>query len=278
MAQLRAIVETLDDIPEALRDAYVPIDGGDGFALDLDETVESLPRINTLRNAYRAEQEGRKKLIGRVKELETKFGNIPEDFDPAEIETLRAAAKKNGKSDGANGHDDGAFAKLREQMEKRSAAEIEKRDGRISVLEREISRRVIDHGVDAALDEAGISPKFKAAARALLKERGLVKLVEDDGTFEAIVESDMGPVSAREFVKSWAASDEGRAFVMPAEGGGATGNNRGKFGEENPFGKANWNKTKQSRLFRDDKGKAERLARAAGFASIEAGLKASAAL
>lgn len=277
MPQLRAVVETLDDIPEALRDAYVQIGDGEGFALDVDESVEALPRIKTLKGAYERTKSERKRLLDDLNELKKLRESLPEDFDPAEIEELRAAAKKNGKADGG-GHDEGAFAKLREQMEKRSAAEIEKRDGRIAVLEREISRRVIDHGVDAALDEAGISPKFKAAARALLKERGLVKLVEDDGNFEAIVESDMGPVTAREFVKSWAASDEGRAFVMPAEGSGATGNNRGKFGEENPFAKTHWNKTKQSVLFRDDKTKAERLAKAAGFSNIDAGLKASAAL
>lgn len=272
---LQAILETIDDLDEGLRGLYAEQDGK--FVLDLDDTVREHPRVLNLSNAYKREQEARRGASDKLRALEERLSGIPDDFDPAEIETLRSAAKKNGKGEGG-GQDDGALAKLREQMEKRSATEIEKRDARIGVLEGEIKRLVVDHGVDAALDEAGISPKFKAAARALLKERGVVKLVEDGGTFSAIVESDMGPVTAREFVKSWSASDEGKAFVLPAEGSGATGNNRGKFGEDNPFAKTHWNKTKQSLMFRDDKTKAERLAKAAGFSNIDAGLKASAAL
>ena len=267
---LKAVLENVDDLDEAIRGLYVEQDGR--FVLDVDETVEDLPRISTLRNAYKREQEARKGASERLKKLEARVASLPEDFDPAELETLREAVAKAGDPGKANEH----AAKIREQIEKKFTADLETERARSGKLETRLQRMIVDGGLDKALDAAGISAKFKPAARALLKERGIVRLDEDGD--EAIVETDMGPTPVGQFVKDWAASDEGRAFVEAPVGGGANGASRGKFGEPNPFGKGHWNKTTQARLFRDDRAKAERLAKAAGFVSIEAANKAGAPL
>ena len=266
---LKAILETLDDVPEQLHGLYVEGDGG--FVLDVDESVENLPRIKTLKNAYERVKEQHKGAAAELKTLRALKAALPEDFDPSELEALRAAAQKGGEPNEQ-------VAKIREQIERKSQAEIGAREERIAKLERALNGVVVDNGLDASLDQAGIASKFKTAARALLKERGLVKLVEDDNRFSAIVDTDMGPMPVSEFVKSWAASEEGRAFVAPPEGGGAMGNNRGKFGEPNPFTKHQWNKTAQARLYATDRNKAERLAKAAGFADIAAANRAKEAL
>jgi len=264
---LKAILETLDDVPEQLHELYVENDGG--YVLDVDESVENLPRIKTLKNAYERVKEQHKGAASELKELRALKSSLPEDFDPTEIETLRAKAQKSGEPDEH-------VAKIREQLERKFQSEVGTREEHIAKLERALDKLVVDNGLDASLDKAGIAPKFKAAARALLRERGVVKRIEDGDAFVANVETDMGPMDVAEFVKSWAASEEGRAFVAPAEGGGATGNNRSGLGEPNPFAKGNWNKTAQGRLLMSDRNKAERLAKAAGFADIDSAKRAAA--
>lgn len=268
---LKAILESLDEIEdEGAKALYVEQDGK--FVLDVDDTVEQLPRIASLRNAYTREKEQRKAVAERAKALEAKYGNLPEDFDPSELDTLREAAEA-AKASGAKGGEQAA--KVREQLEKKFTVELQKAETEKDELRGQLRRLIVDGGLDKALDAAGIAQKFKPAARALLKERGLVKL--DDG-FEAIVETDMGPTPVAQFVRDWAASDEGRAFVAEPVGAGANGSSRGKLGEPNPYSKAHWNKTNQGQMLRNDPAKAERLAKAAGFADITAANKAREAL
>lgn len=265
---LKAVLDDVDDLDEGLRALYVEHDGK--FVLDVDESVEQLPRIASLRNAYSREKEQRKGAAERLKALESKYGNLPEDFDPGELETLREAAEA-AKAGGAKAGEQ--TAKMREQLEKKFTADLERERGEKETLKQQLQRLIVDGGLDKALDAAGIAQKFKPAARALLKERGLVKLADD---YEAIVETDMGPTPVAQFVRDWAASEEGRAFVAEPVGANANGASRGKFGEPNPFGKSHWNKTTQARMIRDDRAKAERLARAAGFSDITAAGKARA--
>jgi hypothetical protein len=268
---LKAVIEDIDELDEPLRALYVEQDGK--FVLDVDETVEELPRISNLRNAYKREQEARKGASEKLKKLEARVASLPEDFDPTEIAALREqAAKAGGDGKAAQEH----AAKIREQLEKRFMADLEAERQKSGQLMTRLERMIVDGGLDKAMDAAGISPKFKAAARALLKERGIVKLSDDRD--EAMVETDMGPTPVLQFVRDWAASDEGRPFVEAPVGAGANGASRGKFGEPNPYTKAHWNKTAQAQMLRGDRAKAERLARAAGFANIEAANRAREAL
>jgi DNA polymerase III gamma/tau subunit len=51
---IKAIVQSLDGIPEALKQEYKPIEGGQGFALDVDG-VEEHPRVGALKRAKERE-------------------------------------------------------------------------------------------------------------------------------------------------------------------------------------------------------------------------------
>jgi len=56
----------------------------------------------------------------------------------------------------------------------------------------------------------------------------------DDGSLQAIVETDMGEVSLDQFVKDWVSSGEGQDFLPRASGSGAPGSGPkgGKVGKE----------------------------------------------
>lgn len=54
------------------------------------------------------------------------------------------------------------------------------------------------------------TPHSSLAQMALLKSKGAVKLVEEDGQFKAQVETDMGPMPLAGYVKDWSGSDEGK--------------------------------------------------------------------
>jgi hypothetical protein len=98
---------------------------------------------------------------------------------------------------------------------------------------------------------------------ALLKSKGAVKLVEEDGEFKAQVETDMGPMPLSNYVKDWAGGDEGKIYVKKPTGGDATGGNGQKF-TDNPFDPKNPNLTKQQELIAANDAKARQMAQAAG--------------
>jgi hypothetical protein len=50
----------------------------------------------------------------------------------------------------------------------------------------------------------------------------------------------------------------------PSQGGGAGGNRGGNSGVTNPWSKDAWNLTEQGRIYKENSGKAEQLAKAAG--------------
>ena len=77
-------------------------------------------------------------------------------------------------------------------------------------------RLLVDNGLSEALLAAGVKkPAFQKAAKAILA--GQVVLTDENGNRIAKV----GDKPLAEFVKGWAASDEGKHFVdAPANGGG----------------------------------------------------------
>lgn len=67
---------------------------------------------------------------------------------------------------------------------------------------------------------------------ALLKSKGAVKLVEEDGHFKAQVDTDMGPMPLGSYVKDWSGSEEGKIYIKKATGGDAQGGTGARFAEQ----------------------------------------------
>ena len=272
---LKAIFETQDDIPEELREHYEEAKGGK-WVLSLDG-LDDHPKVRGVVTANRENVTKRDQYKARVAELEEKLAGYPEEFDPVQYETLKAAAE--GKEPPKT---DEQVAQLRKQLEAQHAAQMARKDQelakaqeQLAAKQKRLEKRTIDDDLTRSLVENGCNPKLMAAAKALLKESGAVRMVEEDDDVRAMVETEMGTVPAGEYVKTWLGG-EGSAFVLAPVGGDALGNNRGHARDPNPFSKPTWNKTHQSQMIRSDRAKAERLAKSAGFADINAAMGATA--
>jgi len=273
MAALKTVLETLDELPEPLKEFYAEKDGK--FVLDLDG-IDDHPAVVGLRNALNAQKQARAKQSEEITKLKERLAKIPEDFNPDEIATLRAKieeyeadpAKRAPASDKER-QEAVAARKMLEQkiasMEKQHAADLKKRDDEIKKKGDFIAQLLIDEGLTKALVNANVGKEFIRASKALLREN--VKVVEEEGEYRAIVESDTGPLDIERFVSDWVASDEGKVFVPPAKGGDAGGTVKPAkqvVNEKNPWSKENWNLTEQGKLIKADRAKAEKFAKAAG--------------
>jgi hypothetical protein len=139
-------------------------------------------------------------LLGKLKKA-TKDAQI----DPAEHQALQAEL-------------DATTAKLTEANKavKLATTESEKIKKAYENESKVAHNLLVENGLSVALLEAGVkNPAYQKAAKAMLA--GQVVLTADGENRIAKV----GDKPLAEFIKSWAVSDEGKAFVdAPANGGG----------------------------------------------------------
>jgi hypothetical protein len=260
---LKSVIENEADIPDGLKEHYkeTTIAGKPMFVLSV-EGVQEHPDVLNLKSAHERQKATNKTLTTELATVKARVEGLPDDFDADAYEALKTAA--DGK---APPKTDEQVAQVRQQLEKKHNTEIGKKDERINVLQSQINKLTVEEGLSKALDEAGVDPAFKPGAMALLKSKGAVKLVEEDGEFKALVETDMGPMPVAKYVQDWSGSDEGKIYVKKPTGGDAPGGHGPKFGE-NPWdtqgGKVKPNLTKQQEYISANPEKARQMAKAAG--------------
>lgn len=252
---LHAVVDSLDGINEAFHSEYKEQDGK--YILDLADDIKVHPRVGALTIAFDRAKKERKVAQDEVATLKERFSGLPDDFDPAEFGRLRELADKGGKPDEQ-------LVKLRDSLEKKHTTERKSLEDRIKKLSGFVSKSTIDDTLTRSLVDAGVAKEFLPAARALLKDKGVIKLVEDEKSFEAMVDTDMGPATLSKYVSEWATQDEGRVFVARPSGGDATGGGNRPVSGTNPWSKEQHNLTSQELMIRDNPVKARQFALAAG--------------
>jgi hypothetical protein len=150
-----------------------------------------------------------KQLLADLKRNERNGKSV----DPAEVERLESALEK-AQTDNA------ALQKQYKDLTKNFEATTNALDS-----ESKYTRQLlIQNGLTAELSKAGVTnPTHLKAVQAMLKENVQI-VVEGDARIAKI-----GDKALSDFVKEWAAGDEGKHFVQaPANsGGGATGGNGG---------------------------------------------------
>lgn len=271
MASLKTVYEAQDDVPEHLRDSYIEKDGK--FIIDIED-LDNHPAVRGLKTAMEAQKQEKRKAIGELTLLKEKIAKVPEDFDPDAYHTLKAKLEEY-ETDPDRGKDDAAAReavaarKMLEQkinnMERAHKEALEKKEADIKKKSTFISQLLIDDGLTKALINVGVGKEFMKAAKALLRED--VKVVEEGDEYNALVETDTGPLDIDRYVQDWAASDDGKAFIPPARGGDAGGSNKPTKPltvEKNPWTKDSWNLTEQGRIMKNNRPVAEKLAKAAG--------------
>lgn len=252
---LKAIIDSLDSVEEQYRDLYEERDGKYVLAV---EGIEAHPGAAALKSALDRVRGEKRALSEKLTTVEGRLDGLPDDFDANEYERLRGAAE--GKEPPKI---DERLDRQKAELEKKHKAELDKRDARITKLDGTLRKSLVDDGLTKALIDAGVSKDFLPAAKALLKERGAVKLIEEDDEFQVLADDgidDRLPLS--KFVTNWAAED-GKHFVAKPTGGDAKGG-EGKRFTENPFDPKSPNRTKQQELIVQNDAKARQMAAAVG--------------
>ncbi|WP_103171594.1 hypothetical protein [Paracoccus sp. SY] len=252
---LKAIIDSLDSVEEQHRSLYEEKDGKYVLAI---EGLEAHPGAAALKSALDRVRSEKRALSEKLTGAEARLTGLPDDFDADEYDRLRAAAE--GKEPPAL---DERLERQRTELEKKHGAEKAKLEGRIAKLDGTLRKTLVDDGLTKALIDAGVSKDFLPAAKALLKERGAVKLIEEDDEFQVLADNgidDRMPLA--KFVTDWAA-DEGKHFVAKPTGGDAKGGDAKRF-TDNPFDPKNPNRTKQQELIIANDAKARQMAEAVG--------------
>jgi hypothetical protein len=260
---LKAIVTDLNSVEEPLRALYEQKD--DQYILMIDG-IEEHPEAKAVKNALDRVRTEKRTIGEKLTKLESRIQGIPDDFDAEAYEELKS------KAEGTTNDDTKIAERLERQkatLEAKHARELETERSKTGKLDAQLRRVMVDDGLTKAMIDAGVSREYLAAAKALLKERGQVKMVEEeDGTYQVFADNGIDEKTPlTKFVSDWIGTDEGKVFATKAKGGDAPGGNGRNLGE-NPWdtqgGKVRPNLTKQQEFIKSNPEKARQLAQAAG--------------
>lgn len=202
---LKAVVTDIEDVEEKYRDLYE--EDADGNHVLQISGVDDHPEVKNLRSAYDKEKDKRKRLSTEAEDLRRLKEKLPEDFDSDQWEELKRKAERSG--------DDQKVRQVQQEYEKK----LREAQEEVTSLKDKLRRSSVERDLSQALEAAGVtSPALKRGATALLISQ--VKVDEDGNT---VMDTRMGPKPVAEAVKQWAATDEGKDYVSPAKGSGASG-------------------------------------------------------
>ncbi len=243
---LPAVIEALENVEASHHDLYTETDTG-LFVLDIEGDIAGHPAVAPLENAYRKEQDKRKRQ-GR------------------ELDALKGQLAAGSGSDGADNTagDKPLAAAMRRRLEAAHRQDLEAATSRAEKYRIAMESTLVEAALTNALVEANIAAPFMKAAKAM--HRANLTVVEADGVFTVASGGAEQNQSPDEFIAAWAESEEGRAFIAAPRNGGGAANGSGAAGsrEPNPWRNETFNRTEQARIARDDPALAKRLARAAG--------------
>lgn len=246
---LKAILDSLDNVDESLKELYEEKDGK--FVLKIDGVREH-PEVTALKNAYDAEKDKRAKAAEERDELKKKVEQIPDDFDPDEYEKLKAH--------GAPDEDvQKKVEDARERERKRHEKTIEKLTAERDELAQKYTGTRTEVALEKALSEVNVAPHLRRAAERLWTPD---TQIDEDGN---VVTKDGTPLT--DAIKDWAQGDEGSYFIAaPGNGGGGApgGRNGSGGGKNNPWSKEGYNLTEQMRIANTEPERAKRLKAEAG--------------
>jgi hypothetical protein len=203
-------VESLDDVPETVRELYEETDGG--FRLPV-EGVKAESEIAGLESAL-------EKLKRERKDLKAKADRVSDD-DIEELERLRQQIREKEEQKAT---EEGRLDEIRAKWQEEEKKKLAEKDKLLASKDAMIRDLAVTSQLRAAIAEAGVLVEFQDDARRALMERGPQVKIDGErpvGVFPDEVHGDK-PIS--DFVKEWAKSDEAKKYMpAPKGGGGGTG-------------------------------------------------------
>lgn len=257
---LKAVVDTLDDIPEAIRDEYVERNGKYELQVEGMKTQADVDRLQTALNKERTDHKG---LQSRVSLLgDRKIEDVVKDLD--RIPELEAAAEGKLDDEKINSIVDTRIKSRLAPIERERdqlKTQVKELGGAVETYKSKDKTRTIHDKVRKAATKAKMAPE--AIDDALLLADRVFEI--EEGTDKVITRDGVGVTPGLE-PDAWLTDlkDKKPHWWGPSYGGGSGGNRGGGSATSNPFTHDGWNLTEQGKLVTSDRAKAEQLAKAAG--------------
>ena len=257
---LKAILDTLEGVEPHFHSLYTERNGK--FELTGIEGIKTQADIDRLQTALTKERGDHKLLKDRYALLGDRK---PEDVIAAldRIPELEAAAKGNIDDAKLNEMVEGRIKSRLAPVERQAQTlqqQLSEANASLEMLRTKDSLRIVTDAV------RGAASKLKVVDSAvedvtLLAER--LFTIDETG---AVVTKDNVGVTPGISADVWLTDMQAKRphWWGPSQGGGAGGNRGGVSGVTNPWSKDAWNLTEQGRVYKENSGKAEQLAKAAG--------------
>lgn len=258
---LKAILETLDGLPTELAAEYEEKDGK--YHLITPEGFKPISEFNVVHKALGKEREDHRGTKAKL----SAFGDLdPEDVRVKLDRLPELEALAEGKIDDAkiNQIVESRVSQKVEPLKRQLATVTTERDQlKVTVSEfqtRDITRSMQDT-VRTAATKVGIKDTAVEDAMMLAE-----RFLERDETGQFVVKAGAPNFTPGLGVEAWLTQvkDVRPHWWGESGGGGARGSGSGAKGGSNPWSADNWNLTEQGRIYMQDPGKAEQLAKAAG--------------
>lgn len=257
---LKAILDTIDDLPEDIKKEYVEKNGK--FELQV-EGMKTQADVDRLQGALTKERNDHKVVRERLGLLgDRKIEDVIATLD--RLPELEAAAA--GKLD---------ETKLNELVEgriKTKLAPVEREKGQLAQRVQELSGIVEQYQTkdkvrtihDSVRDAVGKAQGFQSSAveDALLYAERMLEVNEEG----RVVTRDGVGVTPGVDAAVWLTEMQAKKahWWGPSQGGGAGGNRNGGGAGGNPWSAEGWNMTEQGRILKENRSRAEQLAKSAG--------------
>lgn len=281
---LRAVLtsDEFDELDEGVRELY---EEKDEIHILMIDGIDDHPTIKGLRNGHQNSKRERDEAKGKLRSLERRFGAISKldgdvNFDGLDEDALGNVIKfakgeivliepdpedpegKNVKIEPVD------LEKVKDLARKPLLREIEERTVERDGYKSKLESTIIQQALSDALIAAKIMPVYMEPLKAMFSKS--IKLVDGDSDLpEAMIVGEFGEQPIVAYIKEWAQTDDGKAFVDAggnSGGGNNGGSNRGNNGGgpklKNPWDKkgGHWHVTQQMELYKEDPEKARRMA------------------
>lgn len=257
---LKAILDSIDDLPEDVKKEYVEKNGKFELQVEGMKTQADVERLQGAltkeRNDHKAVRE-RLGLLGdrKIEDVLATLDRVPE---------LEAAA--------AGKLDENKLNELVEGRIKTRVAPVEREKGQLAqkvqelsgIVEQYQSKEKVRSIHDAVREAVGKTQGFQSGAveDALLYAERMLEVGEDG----RVITRDGVGVTPGIDAAVWLTEMQSKKahWWGPSQGGGAGGNRSGGGGGANPWSAEGWNMTEQGRILKENRSRAEQLAKSAG--------------
>jgi len=218
---LKAVLETIEGVDDAVSSLYEEIDGA--YYLKIDG-IDDHHGIKNLKSSLSHVKNDKDTLREQIKQLKAENAKSISEKSQSSKEGDEALMEVRGLKD------------LAETL--KAENQSLKENSRRSLVEGELTSALASNGVT--------DPNLLKAATLMLKEQ---VNVDDNNT--AYTDTEMGRLTVKNFVQSWA-SKEGKSFVKQATGGSASGSQSTGATKDNPWRKETFNLTKQAEILQNN--------------------------